>query len=133
LESEFLPNPSRQTWIQNESRFKEIWNFPSAVGAIDGKHIRVKCPPASGSLYYNYKGFFSVVLLAIANADFQFSAVDIGASGSESDGGILSKSPLGKALDEDKLGIPRCLFIKTDHPFHMYFLEMMHLHCGHSS
>ncbi|XP_021965672.1 uncharacterized protein LOC110860866 [Folsomia candida] len=88
LQSTYLPQPTQETWTASEARYRLLWNFPHAVGAIDGKHIRVKLPPASGSLYYNYKGFYSIALLAIANADFQFQAVDIGAFGSESDGGI---------------------------------------------
>ncbi|XP_074028730.1 uncharacterized protein [Leptinotarsa decemlineata] len=51
--------------VPNETMFKDIshqffdkWNFPLCLGAIDGKHIRVKCPPNSGTIFYNYKHFF---------------------------------------------------------------------------
>ena len=30
-----------------------------------GGHVAMKCPFRSGSRYYNYKGFFSVILLSI--------------------------------------------------------------------
>jgi len=106
LHGEFLPSPTKEVWVQNEKRFRKQWNFPNAIGSLDGKHIRVKSPPSSGSLYYNYKGFFSIVLLAIANADFQFTAVDIGAYGSESDSGILWRSEIGKSLKNGNLGFP---------------------------
>lgn len=107
LQRRYLPNPSQETWTASEARYRLLWNFPHAVGAIDGKHVRVKLPPASGSLYYNYKGFYSIVLLAISNADFQFQAVDIGAFGSESDAGILGKSTMGQLLETGQFGIPR--------------------------
>ena len=42
------------------------------------KHIVCKCPPESGSTYYNYKKFFSVALMSLIDADYKFIWVDIG-------------------------------------------------------
>jgi hypothetical protein len=58
-------------------------NFHSTIGAIDGKHIQfvIRCPPSAGSLYYNYKGFRYVALLALVDADYTFIFIDIGANG----------------------------------------------------
>lgn len=63
-------------------------------------------PPNSGSDYYNYKAYFSVVLMAVADADYCFSFVDIGACGKFSDANIFQNSTLGKKLQEHKLNIP---------------------------
>lgn len=39
--------------------------------------------------YYNYKGFFNIVLLAVVNAEKEFIMVDAGMNGRISDGGVL--------------------------------------------
>lgn len=83
-----------------------MWNFSNCLGAIDGKHIVIDSPANSGSLYFNYKKTFSVVLLAFVDANYRFIAVDIGSYGKNSDGGIFANSNLGKSLDNEKLNVP---------------------------
>lgn len=55
-----------------------LWNFPNCIGAIDGTHIRIIFPWRSGSLFFNYKNYFSIVLLACVSADYKFTAINIG-------------------------------------------------------
>jgi len=106
LKDECIPIPGEEDWKRIAKEFWEIWNFPNCIGALDGKHVVIEAPPNSGSLYFNYKKTFSIVLLALVDAQYKFVAVDIGAYGKNSDGGILSNSNLGKALEKNKLNIP---------------------------
>ena len=57
-------------------------------------------------MFYNYKGTFSVVLMALVDADYKFTHVDIWDYGSNSDGGIFKKLKFGKAFMKNELDIP---------------------------
>ncbi len=81
-------------WRDVARRFGERWNFPHALGALDGKHIRIRNPPNGGSSYFNYKKYFSIVLLALVDADYRFMYVECGAKGSNSDAGLFNRSDL---------------------------------------
>lgn len=86
--------------------FEAKWNYPCCVGSIDGKHIAIKPPPDSGSLYFNYKHFFSIVLLALVDANYKFIYVDVGAAGRSGDAGIYGNSTLKHSLDNNRLNLP---------------------------
>ena len=73
-------------------KFSSLWNFHNCLGAIDGKHIAIRKPKQSGTKFYNYKGFFSIVLMAVADADYKFLFVDIGANGSCADSGVFKET-----------------------------------------
>ena len=54
-----------QEWRERSQHFGHRWNLHHAVGALNGKHVAIRCPRQSESTYYNYKGFCSVVMLAL--------------------------------------------------------------------
>lgn len=86
------PCDGLEEWKATAERFSEKHNFPNCLGALDGKHVRIRAPNRSGSQYFNYKKYHSIILLASCDADKNFNYVDIGAFGSQSDGGVLAKS-----------------------------------------
>lgn len=91
----FLPPSDQIDWEEKAGEFLKRWGFPNCIAAIDGKHVRIVAPGKSGSLYFNYKGFFSVVLLAMVDANCKFVIVDVGSYGKEGDAGIFKKSKMG--------------------------------------
>ena len=93
-------------WEVIAGDFEEKWNFPHCLGAIDGKHVVRRAPGNTGSLYFNYKGTFSVVLMALVDANLKFIAIDVGSYGRNSDGGIFSNSNLGKSILTSTINFP---------------------------
>ena len=105
--SEVLVCPtSPDGWKEVAIGFHNRWNFPHVIGSIDGKHIAIRKPMNSGSFYYNYKGFFSLVLLAVIDADYKFLYCDIGANGAGSDAGIFNDTELKEYLEMNQVGLP---------------------------
>ena len=95
LKPEVMPKPKRQDWERIEG-FRKRWHFPNCIGSVDGKHISIQKPSNTGSLYYNYKGYFSIVLLAVVDAYYKFITVDIGQYGSNCDSNVFRSSTFGR-------------------------------------
>ena len=93
---------SQEEWIQISDDFNNKWNYPCCIGAIDGKHIRIRQPPGTGSQYFNYKKFFSILMLALVDANYKFLYVDVGAPGRAGDAGVYSQSSLKDAITNGK-------------------------------
>lgn len=110
-----MPIPDKKKWIEISKGFEQSAKFPHCIGAIDGKHIRIKKPEHSGSLYFNYKNYSSLVLLALCDSDYRFIWVDIGAYGKDSDSGIFRESVLYKKLTEKSLDIPKPCPLTENH------------------
>ena len=58
------------------------------------------------ALYYSYKGFYSIVLIAICDANYCFTLFDLGQYGSNNDSNILMNSGMRKMFDDDQLNVP---------------------------
>ena len=106
LSPTYLPEPKKQDWQNIAAGFYNRWNFPSCLGALDGKHIVIQAPARSGSLYHKYKGTFSLNLMALVDANYKFTYIDIGEYGSNADGAVFKNSEFGQAFMDGDLDIP---------------------------
>lgn len=105
--AEVMPIPTTpEEWKRISDQFGSRWNFHHAVGALDGKHVSIKCPENAGSLYYNYKGFNSIILFALVDADYKFIWVDVGANGSASDCTVFNQSELKETIENGTIRFP---------------------------
>ena len=106
LKMDYLKTPSTEEEWQAISRAFDSWNFPNVIGAVDGKHIIMMKPWHAGSQYHNYKGQESIILLAMCDANYTFTYIDVGAQGRASDGGVFAASSLEQAIKDNSIHIP---------------------------
>ncbi|CAH1962840.1 unnamed protein product [Acanthoscelides obtectus] len=100
-----FPKTSEE-WQEIAYNIETRWNFPNCGGSIDGKHLRIVKPANSGSYFFNYKDYHSIVLMALVNADYEFIYVNVGCNGRVSDGGVLEYTKFYDKLIEKKLNLP---------------------------
>ncbi|KAJ8974782.1 hypothetical protein NQ317_017432 [Molorchus minor] len=105
----YLKPPVGEKWQEIETGFCNIWQLPNCIGALDGKHKKIEAPPN--------------MLMALCDAHYKFTYVDNGAYGSQSDGGILKNSVLGKKLINNNLNTPKDKIMpNTNIPVPLYFV-----------
>lgn len=104
---EAIQNPNTpEGWKAIADQFSTRWNFHHVLGALDGKHVRIKAPANCGSTYFNYKAYNSIVLFALVDGDYKFRWVQVGAPGASSDAQLWNRSTLKEAITQDAIGIP---------------------------
>ncbi|KAG0430254.1 hypothetical protein HPB47_022855 [Ixodes persulcatus] len=73
--------------------FQAVLGFPNAIGALDGCHLPVFPPKNSAVHYRNYKGWYSVILLALVDHRYRFRYVNVGFPGKFHDANVYGRSP----------------------------------------
>lgn len=95
-----MPAPTVDDFKSVANEFFTQWNFPNCVESVDGKHIGIKYPHNSGSMFYNYNQHFSIVLIAVADANSKYLMIDVG---KDSDGSVLRNTAFYKRLEHGTL------------------------------
>lgn len=118
-----MPKPNPDQWTEVANKFYLKTNFPNCVGAVDGKHIRCIKPINSGSMFYNYKKYFSIVLMAVVDAEYSFISIDVGAAyGKEGDSTIFKNCPFKKKLYSEQLNLPAPVVLSNTDSFPQPFV-----------
>ena len=68
------------------------------VPKLHRKNVGLAHPKDSGSDFFNYKSFFSTVLLALVGYDYKFIYLEVVCQGRISDGGVYRNSSLCKVV-----------------------------------
>lgn len=102
LRDQFKLPKSPEEWQEIADAFYNRWQFPNCLGALDGKHVIIRQPNKSGTVYFNYKNSFSIVLMALVDADYRFIYTNVGAEGKSADGGVWGATRLARAMEHDR-------------------------------
>lgn len=117
--------PLTKEYLEEIARgFQSAANFPHCIGAVDGKHIRLVSPFESGSMYFNYKDYHSIVLMGIADSKYRFTYAHIGSYGKDCDSSIFKQTQLWRSIDNKSLNMPdeKCLPSTTSPKVPHFFL-----------
>jgi len=101
-----MPVPTTKMLLAMSNEFYLKWNFPNCVGSIDGKHIRLKYPSNSGSMNYNYRHYYSILLQRLADSQYRFINIDVCVYGKQSDSGIFRHMSLCQLLSSNNSNMP---------------------------
>ena len=90
---------TRVCYIIVEKLWQEHERYNVAVSfcwaAVDGCHILIKCPPGGAEArkeYYNFKHFYSIVLMALVDSKYNFASGSCGFPGNSHDAVILQST-----------------------------------------
>ncbi|XP_047135300.1 putative nuclease HARBI1 [Hydra vulgaris] len=116
--------------------FEPILGFPQCIGAVDGRLIPISAPRDQAISYYNYKGWYSIVLFAVVDCRYRFTYISVGSPGRNNDSYILQNSSLKATLESHlfeecckELGdsfVPLCLIGDSAFPLTRHLLKPYH-------
>ena len=69
--SSWLYQGHRTSGKQQPSNSRRVGMCPMPLEHWTG-NVRIQCPSNSGSLYWNYKKFYSIIMLVLVDVDYKF-------------------------------------------------------------
>ena len=106
LQSLNMPQPTVVQFKKTAAKYHSNWNFPQCLGAIDGNHVCIICLAHAGTKYFNYKSYYSILLLEEADATYEFTIIDVGDYEMHSDGDTFRSSRVFQMVRNKNLNIP---------------------------
>lgn len=105
LRRQYIYMPTSQQRPTVASTFHDIAGFPRVIGAVDCTHVKINSPGgARAELYRNRKGFFSVNVQAICDANLRIRSLIARWPGSVHDTTIWNDSPLAAQFERGSFG-----------------------------
>ncbi|KAL1472763.1 hypothetical protein MTO96_039121 [Rhipicephalus appendiculatus] len=103
----------REDMVDHARKFFAVTGFPQAVGALDGCHFPVSPPKKRATDYYNCKGWYSMILLALVDHRYRFRYIRVGSPGRCHDSGVYAASGLRKMVESVHFKSPQAMIEST--------------------
>ena len=103
------PPLSEEAWTNVSAGFEQRWNFPNALAAIDEKHVIIQAKFHQILLLFILitKKRSNIVLMAVCDAKYNFTLVDIRDTGRQNDDSVYANNLLVYAIENDLFNIPQ--------------------------
>ncbi|KAG8261102.1 hypothetical protein J6590_081568 [Homalodisca vitripennis] len=72
-----MPETKKEIWMDIDQQFAK-WNFPNAVGALDGKHVVIEAPPNTGADFYTAP--YTTILISNRSVEYCTNVIILGSS-----------------------------------------------------
>ncbi|XP_046404950.1 uncharacterized protein LOC124170281 [Ischnura elegans] len=107
LQPKEMPEPTTEDWTRISEEFYHKTSFPNCLGAVDGRQVKIVSSQAVIVASKKFKNCNSVVVMGVADANYKFTAVEVGLfSGDEGGEFSIEKSSFGSSLLAKSLAIP---------------------------
>lgn len=97
---------SAEEWVTFADEYRSKWQFDQCLGALDGRHIELQSPVHSGTNFFNYKEYCSIVYMGLVDTNYSFLYFDMGCQARISDEGVFKNCELWKKLEQNNPGLP---------------------------
>ncbi|XP_071963309.1 putative nuclease HARBI1 [Antedon mediterranea] len=88
---------------ETKIKFHDISGFPNVIGAVDGTHVRIQAPTVDEFVYVNRKGYHSLNIQVVCDANMRFTNCVVRWPGSTHDSRIFRESGLGVAFENGEM------------------------------
>nr|CAI5829782.1 unnamed protein product [Callosobruchus analis] len=105
MQMECIPIPTKDLWQTVADNFEQKSKLSELVRGSRWKTHQNNTTP--WLFDHNYKGYASIVLMAVELIDYKFLNVDVGAYGRQSDSGVFSESNLFQHMETGSFPFPQ--------------------------
>lgn len=121
--SDYIRFPNTRSGFDECSRSMESRSgIPGIIGALDGTHIRIHPNQNTSGSFINYKGYASVILLAVVDPRGFFMFTESGFCGKNHDSGALKDSLLWTIHDRLFSNAGYCIYGDAAFPLKRWLL-----------